>query len=62
MGGGIMPIEFQISTLRVQVAKRLDEEQSERNRKEQLLTLEESQLQSMWHLEQLLTVDVAFGT
>ena len=47
-----MPIEFHILNLRVQVTERLDEEQSEIIRKEQLLKIEESQLQSMWHLEQ----------
>ena len=46
-----MAIEFQIPSLRVQVAKQLDEEQSEKIWKEQLLALEESRLQSMWHLE-----------
>ena len=38
----VMPIEFQIPSLRVQMAKRLDEEQSERIWKEKLLELEES--------------------
>ena len=33
------------------MAERLDEEQSEKIWKEQLLALEESRLQSMWHLE-----------
>ena len=40
------------SSLRVQVTKRLDEEQSEQIRKEQLLNLEEDRLQAMWYLEQ----------
>ena len=47
----VMPIEFQISRLRVQVTKRVNEEQLEQIRKEQLLTVEESRLQSTWHLE-----------
>ena len=48
----VMPIKFQIPPLCVQVTKRLDEEQSEQVRKEQLLLLEESRLQDMCHLEQ----------
>ena len=40
----VMPIELQVPTLRVQVTERLEEEQSERVRKEQLLVLEESRL------------------
>ena len=47
----IIPIEIQIPSLRVQVTKRLDEEQSERIRKPQLLEFEESRLQSMCHFE-----------
>ena len=39
-------------TFRVQVTERLDEEQSEWIRNEQLLLLEESRLQAMCHLEQ----------
>ena len=48
----IMSIEFQIPTLHVQVTERLDEEQVEQIRKEQLLLLEESRLQVMCQLEQ----------
>ena len=48
----VMPVEFQVPTLQVQVIKRLDEEQSEQVQKEQLLILEESRLQLMYALEQ----------
>ena len=48
----VIPIEFQIPSLRVQVSEHLDEEQSEQVRKEQLLKLEESWLQAMSHSEQ----------
>ena len=45
----VMLVEFQIPIWRVQVTKWLDEELLEQIRKEQLLNLEESQLQAMWH-------------
>ena len=48
----VMPIEFQVLTLQVQVTERLDEEQSEQVRKQQLLLLEESRIQAMTALEQ----------
>ena len=48
----VMPIEFQIPSLCIQVTERLDEEQSEHIRKDQLLNLEEDSLHAMWHLEQ----------
>ena len=48
----VMPIEFQVLTLQVQVTERLDEEQSEQVQKEQLLVLEESRLQAMCAPEQ----------
>ena len=40
----VMPIEFQILSLCVQVTERLDEEQSEHIWKEQLLNLDEDGL------------------
>ena len=43
----VMLIKFQVQTLRVQISKRLDKEQSEQIRKEQLMVLEESRLQAM---------------
>ena len=48
----IMSVEFQITILRVQVTKRLDREQSERIRKEQLHILEEIRFQAMCAFEQ----------
>ena len=48
----VMLVEFQVPTLRVQVIEILDEEQSERVRKELLLVLEESRLWAMCALEQ----------
>ena len=48
----VMPIEFQVPTLRVQVTERLDEVKSEQVRKQQLLLLEESRIQAMLALEQ----------
>ena len=48
----IMPIEFQVPSLGIQVTKRLDAKQSERIQKEQLLQLEVNRLQAMWYLEQ----------
>ena len=48
----VMLVEFQILMLRVQITKRLDEIQSERVTKEQLLVLEQSWLQAMCALEQ----------
>ena len=47
----VMPIEFQVPTLRIQATERLDELQSEQIRKEGLLMLEESQIQAMKDLE-----------
>ena len=47
----VMPVEFQVSTLRVQVIEWLDEEHSEQVQKRQLL-LEESRIQAMTALEQ----------
>ena len=55
-----MPVEFQVPTLRVQVTERLDEEQLEQVRKEQLLVLEESRLQAMCALEQKQRQTMAF--
>ena len=48
----VMPIEFQILTLRVQATERLDELQSEQSRKTTLLLLEEERIQAMAALEQ----------
>ena len=56
----VMPIEFQVPILRVQVTERLDDEQSERVRKEQLLVLEESRLRAMCALEQKQRQTMAF--
>ena len=47
----VMPIEFQIPSLRVQVTARLPEAQSEQYRLEQLLELGEERIESMAHLE-----------
>ena len=47
----VMPIEFQVLTLRIQATERLDELQLEQIRKEGLLMLEESQIQAMKDLE-----------
>ena len=43
----VLLVEFHVSTLRVQVIEILDEEQSERVRKEQFLILEESRFREM---------------
>ena len=43
----VMPIEFQVPTLRIQAIERLEELQSEQIRKEGLLLLEESRIQAM---------------
>ena len=47
----VMPIEFQVPTLRIQATKRLDERQMEQIWKEGLLLLEESQIHAMTDLE-----------
>ena len=47
----VMPIEFQIPTLRIQATEKLNELQSEQIRKESLLLLEEDRLQAMTALE-----------
>ena len=46
-----MPIEFQISRLRIQVTERLSEKESERIRLETLCTLEEHRIASFLQLE-----------
>ena len=48
----VIPIEFQILTLRVQATQRLDEFQSEHSRKATLLLLEYERIQAMSTLEQ----------
>ena len=48
----VMPIEFQIPTLRVQATKKLDKLQSKQSRKVALLLLEEERIQVMAALEQ----------
>ena len=48
----VMPIEFQVPSLRVQVKARLPEAQSEQYRLEQLLELGEDRIESMAQLEQ----------
>ena len=48
----VMPIEFQVQSLRVQVKERLPESQSEKYRLEQLLELGEHRVASMAQLEQ----------
>ena len=48
----VMPIEFQVQSLRVQVKERLPESQSEQYRLEQLLELGEHRVASMAQLEQ----------
>ena len=48
----LMPIEFQMSSLRVQVKERLPESQSKQYRLEQLLELGEHRVASMAQLEQ----------
>ena len=48
----VMPIEFQVPSLRVQVKARLPEAQSEQYRLEQLLELGEDRVESMAQLEQ----------
>ena len=47
----IMPLEFQVPTLRIQATERLDELQLEQIRKEALMMLEESRIQAMTDLE-----------
>ena len=47
----VMPVEFQISTLRIQATEKLNELQSEQIRKEALLLLEEDQIHAMSTLE-----------
>ena len=47
----VMPIEFQIPTLRIQATNKLNEIESEQIRKEALLVLEEERIQSMSALE-----------
>ena len=47
----IMPVEFQILTLRIQATEKLNELQSEQIRKEALLLLEEERIQAMSALE-----------
>ena len=47
----VMPIEFQIPTLRIQATEKLNEMQSEQVRKEALLLLEEDRIQAMSALE-----------
>ena len=48
----VMPIEFQITILRVQATKRLDDLQSKQSKKEALLLLKEERIQAMSALEQ----------
>ena len=48
----VMPIEFQVPSLRVQVTARLPEAQSEQYRLEQLLELGKDRIESMAQLEQ----------
>ena len=48
----VMPMEFQVLILHVQITKRLDEERSKRVQKEQSLLLKESWIQAMCKLEQ----------
>ena len=48
----VMPIEFQVPSLRVQVKERLSEAQSEQYRLEQILELGEHRVASMAQLEQ----------
>ena len=48
----VMPVEFQVPSLRVQVKARLHEAQSEQYRLEQLLELGEDRIESMAQLEQ----------
>ena len=47
----VMPIEFQILTLRIQATEKLNETQSEQVRKEALLVLEEEWIQAISSLE-----------
>ena len=47
-----MPVEFQVTSLRIQIRERLPEEQSERARLQQLLELGETRVRSMAILEQ----------
>ena len=47
----VMPIKFQVPTLRIQATERLDELQSEQIQKEALMMLEESRIQAMIDLE-----------
>ena len=48
----VMPIEFQVPSLRVQVKARLPEAQSEQYRLEHILELGDDRIASMAHLEQ----------
>ena len=56
----IMPIEFLVPSLRVQVTARLPEVQSEEYRLEQLLELGEDRIESMTQLEQRQRQQKAF--
>ena len=47
-----MPVEFQVTSLRIQIRERLPEEQSEQARLQQLLELGETRVHSMAILEQ----------
>ena len=47
----VMPIEFQVPTLRIQATERLDELQLEQIWKEGLLLLKECRIQAMTDLE-----------
>mgnify|MGYP000055282795 CR=1 FL=1 len=47
----VMPIEFQVPSLRVQTTERLSESESERQRLEQLLELGEEHITSFFQLE-----------
>ena len=48
----VMPVEFQVPSLRIQILERLPEEQSEHARLQQLLELDEIRVRSMAILEQ----------
>ena len=56
----VMPIEFQVPSLRVQVKERLPEFKSEQYRLEQLLELGEHRVASMAQLEQCQRQHKAF--
>ena len=47
----VMPVEFQIPTLRIQATEKLNELWSEQIRKEALLLLEEERIEAMLVLE-----------